>query len=79
MKAPEGYESSAEEFTLNDDNHEAIYLLAKEESESGSAADSDNAESAETDPVMDFPLAGFTFVKSRPTKSSADYITNKQY
>lgn len=45
MKAPEGYESSAEEFTLNDDNHEAIYLLAKEESESGPAADSDNAES----------------------------------
>lgn len=61
MKAPEGYESSAEEFTLDNDNREAIYLLAKEESESGSAADSDNAESAETDPVMDFPLAGFTF------------------
>ena len=60
MKAPDGYVKSGEEFTLDKDNRAATYLLAKEGTESGAVADPVNTESAESDEVMDFPLAGFT-------------------
>ena len=57
MKAPEGYVKSEEEITLDKDNREATYLLAKE----GAAAEAADNKSAESDSVMDFPLTGFTF------------------
>ena len=61
LKVPEGYVKSEEEITLDKDNREATYLLAKEGTEPGAEAGSENAGSAESDSVMDFPLAGFTF------------------
>ena len=61
MKAPEGYVKSEEEITLDKDNRAAIYLLDKEGTESGPAADSENTKSAESDAALDFPLTGFTF------------------
>ena len=57
MKAPEGYVKSGEEITLDKDNREATYLLAKE----GTEAEAADNKSTESDSVMDFPLAGFTF------------------
>ena len=57
MKAPDGYVKSEEEITLDKDNRKATYLLAKE----GAAAEAADNKSAESDSVMDFPLAGFTF------------------
>ena len=61
MKAPEGYVKSEEEITLDKDNRAAIYLLDKDGTATSPAEDSANTESAESDSVMDFPLAGFTF------------------
>ena len=60
MKAPEGYVKSEEEFTLDKDNREVTYYLSKEGTEAEPAESADN-KSAESDSVMDFPLAGFTF------------------
>ena len=60
MMAPEGYVKSEEEFTLDKDNREATYYLSKEGTEAEPAEAADN-KSAESDSVMDFPLAGFTF------------------
>ena len=57
MKAPDGYVKSEEEITLDKDNRKATYLLAKE----GTEAEAADNKSAESDSVMDFPLAGFTF------------------
>ena len=57
LKVPEGYVKSEEEITLDKDNREATYLLAKE----GTEAEAADNKSAESDSVMDFPLAGFTF------------------
>ena len=60
MMAPEGYVKSEEEFTLDKDNREATYYLSKEGTEAEPAETADN-KSAESDSVIDFPLAGFTF------------------
>ena len=60
MMAPEGYVKSEEEFTLDKDNREATYYLSKEGTEAEPAEAADN-KSAESDSVIDFPLAGFTF------------------
>ena len=60
MKAPEGYVKSEEEFTLDKDNRDVTYYLSKEGTEAEPAEAADN-KSAESDSVMDFPLAGFTF------------------
>ena len=57
MAAPEGYVKSTEEFTLDKDNREAVYLLEKE----AGGSDSDNTAEAEADSEMDFPSTGFTF------------------
>ena len=58
MMAPEGYVKSEEEFTLDKDNREATYYLSKEGTEAEPAEAADN-KSAESDSVIDFPLAGF--------------------
>ena len=61
MNAPDGYEKCTEELTLDKDNREAVFLLTKQETESESAADSDDTGSTDSDSEMDFPLTGFTF------------------
>jgi hypothetical protein len=61
MKAPDGYVSSTEEFTLDQDNREATWLLEKQKTEPEPGADTDPVGSENPDSEMDFPYAGFTF------------------
>ena len=69
LKAPKGYKSSTEEFTLTADSREATYHLEKEEAEAGTEAaegtgnstDDQNTESPKFQAEWDYVNTGFTF------------------
>ena len=65
LKAPKGYKSSTEEFTLTADSREATYLLEKEEAaaaeDTGNSEDSQNTDNPKLQAEWDCPNTGFTF------------------
>ncbi len=79
MKAPDGYVSNTEEFTLDQDTREATYFLEKEGTEPEEGADTDSAGSENTDSEMDFPYAGFTFTPPEEFKEVSGEIRTNDF
>ena len=79
MKAPDGYVSSTEEFTLDQDNREATWLLEKQKTEPEPGADTDPVGSENSDSEMDFPYAGFTFTAPEEFKEVTGEIRTNDF